>query len=47
MSEIRVCSVDDVKQGAAARFDVDGHRLCVVRLAGRDGRADDWYVSGD
>jgi 3-phenylpropionate/trans-cinnamate dioxygenase ferredoxin subunit len=39
--------VDDVKVGAAARFDVDGRRLCVVRLTSRDGGADDWYVIGD
>ena len=31
----------DVKPGTAARFDVDGHRLCVVRID------DDWYVIGD
>jgi 3-phenylpropionate/trans-cinnamate dioxygenase ferredoxin component len=36
-----MCSVDDVKPGHAARFDVEGHRLCVVRLG------DDWYVIGD
>ena len=39
-----MCSVDDVRPGSAARFDVDGHRLCVVRIA-RDGRR--WYVIGD
>ncbi|MEX1008487.1 MAG: non-heme iron oxygenase ferredoxin subunit [Acidimicrobiia bacterium] len=39
--EMRVCSTTDVKPGAAARFDVDGHRLCVVRID------DDWYVIGD
>ena len=47
VNEVRICSVHDVKLGAAARFDVDGHRLCVVRLAGRDGGPDDWYVIGD
>ncbi len=41
MSDVRVCSTTDVKPGAAARFDVDGHRLCVVRID------DDWYVIGD
>jgi 3-phenylpropionate/trans-cinnamate dioxygenase ferredoxin subunit len=35
MSDVRICSVDDVKAGTAARFDVDGHRLCVVGGAGR------------
>jgi len=36
-----VCSVDDVKPGSARRFDVDGHRLAVVRIG------DDWYAIGD
>jgi 3-phenylpropionate/trans-cinnamate dioxygenase ferredoxin component len=39
--EIRVCAVDDVEPGAAKRFDVDGHRLCVVRIG------DDFYAIGD
>ena len=30
-----------MKPGTAARFDVDGHRLCVVHIG------DDWYVIGD
>ena len=29
----RACSVADVQPGTAARFDVDGHRLCVVHVA--------------
>jgi len=41
MSEVRVCSVDDVAGGSARRFDVDGHRLCVVRIG------DDWYAIND
>ena len=41
MPEVRACGVDDVKPGAAARFDVGGHRLCVVNIAG------DFYVIGD
>ena len=46
MGDVRVCGTDDVAAGAAARFDVDGHRLCVVHLtAGNDGGA--WYVIGD
>jgi 3-phenylpropionate/trans-cinnamate dioxygenase ferredoxin subunit len=40
-TEIRVCSVDDVASGSARRVDVDGRRLCVVRIG------DDWYVIGD
>jgi 3-phenylpropionate/trans-cinnamate dioxygenase ferredoxin subunit len=39
--ELRVCSVDDVASGTAGRFDVDGHRLCVVNLEGT------FYVIGD
>jgi 3-phenylpropionate/trans-cinnamate dioxygenase ferredoxin subunit len=41
MSEVRVCGVDDVDPGSARRVDVDGHRLCVVRIG------DDWYVIND
>jgi 3-phenylpropionate/trans-cinnamate dioxygenase ferredoxin subunit len=41
MAEVRVCSVADVPAASAKRFDVDGHRLCVVHIA------DDWYVIGD
>lgn len=40
-SEVRVCSVSDLDPGSARRVDVDGHRLCVVRIG------DDWYVIGD
>jgi 3-phenylpropionate/trans-cinnamate dioxygenase ferredoxin subunit len=41
VSAVRVCSTADVDAGAARRFDVAGHRICVVRLA------DDWYAIGD
>ena len=41
MSEVRVCSTDDVKPGSARRFDVDGLRLAIVRIG------DDWYAIGD
>lgn len=41
MAELRVCSVDDVAPGTAARFDMGGHRLCVVNIAGT------FYVIGD
>jgi 3-phenylpropionate/trans-cinnamate dioxygenase ferredoxin component len=46
MGEVRLCAVDDVAVGAARRFDVDGNRLCVVRLPG-DASSGDWYVIGD
>lgn len=38
---VRVCAVTDVPAGSAKRFDVAGHRLCVVRIG------DDWYTIGD
>jgi 3-phenylpropionate/trans-cinnamate dioxygenase ferredoxin subunit len=41
VTAVRVCSTGDVAPGEARRYDVDGHRLCVVRLG------DDWYVIGD
>jgi 3-phenylpropionate/trans-cinnamate dioxygenase ferredoxin subunit len=41
MSSVRLCSTDDVKPGEARRFDVDGHRIAVVRIG------DDWYALGD
>jgi 3-phenylpropionate/trans-cinnamate dioxygenase ferredoxin subunit len=39
--DVRVCSVNDVKPGTAARFDLDGHRLCVVNIE------NEWYAVGD
>lgn len=41
MSDVRICAVGEVEPGAARRFDVDGHRLSVVRIG------DDFYVIGD
>ena len=41
MPDVRVCDTGDVASGAAARFDVDGHRLCVVNIEGT------FYVIGD
>ncbi len=40
-SELRVCSTKDVPTPSSRRFDVEGHRLCVVHLD------DDWYAIGD
>ena len=37
----RLCSVDDLAPGAARRFDVDGHRIALVRIG------DDFYAIGD
>jgi 3-phenylpropionate/trans-cinnamate dioxygenase ferredoxin subunit len=41
-TDVRVCSTTDVPAPSSKRFDVDGHRLCVVHLD-----ADGWYVIGD
>jgi 3-phenylpropionate/trans-cinnamate dioxygenase ferredoxin subunit len=41
VTTVRLCSTDDVKPGEARRFDVDGHRIAVVRIG------DDWYALGD
>jgi 3-phenylpropionate/trans-cinnamate dioxygenase ferredoxin subunit len=38
---VRVCAVDDVKPGEAARFDVEGHRIALIRIG------DDFYAIGD
>lgn len=40
-AERRICHVDDVEPGGARRFEVDGHRIAVVRIG------DDWYAIGD
>lgn len=37
----RVCSRDDLAAGEARRFDVGGHRICLVRIE------DDFYAIGD
>jgi 3-phenylpropionate/trans-cinnamate dioxygenase ferredoxin component len=48
VAEVRACAVDDVKVGSAHRVDVDGHRLCLVRLTSTTPDApDDWYVISD
>jgi 3-phenylpropionate/trans-cinnamate dioxygenase ferredoxin subunit len=41
VTAVRLCALDDLDDGGAARFDVDGHSLAVVRLG------DDVYVVGD
>ena len=37
----RLCARDDVAPGEAKRFDIAGHRICVVRIG------DDFYAIGD
>jgi 3-phenylpropionate/trans-cinnamate dioxygenase ferredoxin subunit len=41
VTTVRMCATADVEPGSARRFDVDGHRICVVRLG------EDWYAIGD
>lgn len=41
MSVVDLAALDDVEPGTARRFDVEGHRLAVVRID------DDVYVIGD
>ena len=36
-----LCAVDEIAPGTARRFDVDGHRIAVVRIG------DDFYAIGD
>jgi 3-phenylpropionate/trans-cinnamate dioxygenase ferredoxin subunit len=38
---VRVCAVDDVKPGEARSFDVEGHRIALVRIG------DEFYAIGD
>jgi 3-phenylpropionate/trans-cinnamate dioxygenase ferredoxin subunit len=40
-AEVRLCAVDDVEPGSARRFDVNGHRIALVRID------DDFYAIGD
>ena len=41
MAELRLCTMADLAPGEAKRFDVGGHRICVVRIG------DDFYAIGD
>lgn len=38
---IRLCSRDELEPGSAKRFDSEGHRIALVRIA------DDFYAIGD
>lgn len=38
---LRLCARDDLGAGEARRFDVDGHRIALVRIG------DDFYAIGD
>ena len=41
MSAVPLCRFDELVRSAARRFDVDGHRIAVVRIG------DDLYAIGD
>ena len=41
MTTTRLCAADELAPGEARRFDVDGHRVAVVRIG------DDFYALGD
>ena len=41
-TDVRVCATADVPAPSSRRFDLDGHRLCVVHLDPAS-----WYVIGD
>jgi 3-phenylpropionate/trans-cinnamate dioxygenase ferredoxin subunit len=38
---VRLCATSEVESGTARRFDVDGHRIALVRIG------DDFYAVGD
>ena len=38
---VRLCGLNDIAPGTAGRFDIDGHRIAVVRIG------DDFYALGD
>ena len=38
---LRLCGRDEIEPGQARRFDVDGHRIALVRIG------DDFYAIGD
>jgi len=46
---VRVCGVGDVPAGEARRFDLDGCRLAVVRVAtgAGTGTGDEWFAIDD
>ena len=47
VSPVRLCSTDEVAEGAAKRFDVDGVRICVVHLPVAADGHHGWYAIGD
>lgn len=47
VSPVRLCSTNEVAEGAAKRFDVDGVRICVVHLPDAADGHHGWYAIGD
>jgi 3-phenylpropionate/trans-cinnamate dioxygenase ferredoxin subunit len=41
LAGLRLCAKDELVSGEARRFDVEGHRICLVRIG------DDYYAIGD
>ena len=41
MSQVRMCGRDELADGEARRFDVDGHRIALVRIG------DEFHAIGD
>ena len=41
MARVRLCATDELKSGDARRFDVEGHRIALIRIG------DDFYAIGD
>jgi 3-phenylpropionate/trans-cinnamate dioxygenase ferredoxin subunit len=41
MSRVRLCAVADVDAGTAKRFDIEGHRIALIRIQ------NDFYAIGD
>ena len=37
----RLCAVDEIESGAARRFEIGEHRICLIRIG------DDFYAIGD
>ena len=41
MSKVTLCRADDIASGSSKRFDVEGHKIAVIRIE------DDFYAIGD
>jgi 3-phenylpropionate/trans-cinnamate dioxygenase ferredoxin subunit len=41
VADVRLCAVEEVAPDTARRFEVDDHRIAVVRIG------DEWYAIGD